>query len=605
LFYDIVIVDTGCNQADVGRTVYGKGILASTDNNAQGRRLMDDYSDSIGHGTAISYIISSKLPDARIFMLKIFGEKERIDSGDLAFALEYIYNNLSCKVINISLGIRSCANKDAMYAICQKFLSRGTIIVAAFDNAGAISFPAAFDNVIGVDYSMKCVGFNDFEFVTGSIINIRGTLREQLVPWTNGTRKSVQGNSFIAPHITCKVYEAVSSGRKSLKEVLRYLKDSAIAVLPFKYPKPLPTIFEIESAVAFPFNKEIHALARYKDLSIINRIEFYDDRHSGQVNRKLAHYGIESEEVINDFEQLSWGSGFDTFILGHNEQLSTMVGTDYSEQVLERCLKYRKNLITFDSLPNNEEATMRFSKKGLSLYCPNVSVESSPDNTDGKLFSFHVPILLVLGTSQKQGKFSLQLELRRMFRTSGYKVGQLGTEPTSLLFGFDRCYPIGYNSNDQLSSQQRILLINRMLFEIAETSPDLIIVGSQSNVLPSGGGNVRNFPQYQQDILAATQPDGCLLMVNASDEVEYICNTINYIEVLSRVKVVALVIAPVNKTQRWTVLGNEYLQNSNGVNGIAEFIQSVSAKTNKPTFEFNRVALSRLFDEIVHYFSEA
>lgn len=52
------------------------------------------------------------------------------------------------------------------------------------------------------------------------------------------------------------------------------------------------------------------------------------------------------------------------------------------------------------------------------------------------LYRISTPVLAVCGTSSKQGKFTLQLELRKRFCEMGYKVGQIGTEPNSLLLGW-------------------------------------------------------------------------------------------------------------------------------------------------------------------------
>ena len=44
-------------------------------------------------------------------------------------------------------------------------------------------------------------------------------------------------------------------------------------------------------------------------------------------------------------------------------------------------------------------------------------------------------MLAIVGTSPSQGKYNLQLALRRRFLNDGYEIGQIGTEPTAQLFG--------------------------------------------------------------------------------------------------------------------------------------------------------------------------
>jgi len=45
----------------------------------------------------------------------------------------------------------------------------------------------------------------------------------------------------------------------------------------------------------------------------------------------------------------------------------------------------------------------------------------------GKLYKNDIPILGIFGTRSKQGKWSLQMELRKRLLADGYVVGLLGT----------------------------------------------------------------------------------------------------------------------------------------------------------------------------------
>lgn len=69
------------------------------------------------------------------------------------------------------------------------------------------------------------------------------------------------------------------------------------------------------------------------------------------------------------------------------------------------------------------------------VYFPKIANQIFPRNQFGKLYLVNKPVICVAGTSSSQGKFSLQLSLREKFISAGYRIGQLGTEPTSLLFG--------------------------------------------------------------------------------------------------------------------------------------------------------------------------
>ena len=86
---------------------------------------------------------------------------------------------------------------------------------------------------------------------------------------------------------------------------------------------------------------------------------------------------------------------------------------------------------------------------------------------------------MISGTGSQQGKFSLQLKLRNKFIQGGYKVGQLGTEPSSLLFGIDEVFPSGYGSVVNLSEEEIISRVNSQMHSIEEKNPDIILVGTQ------------------------------------------------------------------------------------------------------------------------------
>lgn len=46
------------------------------------------------------------------------------------------------------------------------------ILISAYDNAGAISYPAAFPEVIGVDSDIRCTRWDDFLVIEGENDNI-------------------------------------------------------------------------------------------------------------------------------------------------------------------------------------------------------------------------------------------------------------------------------------------------------------------------------------------------------------------------------------------------------------------------------------------------
>ena len=98
-------------------------------------------------------------------------------------------------------------------------------------------------------------------------------------------------------------------------------------------------------------------------------------------------------------------------------------------------------------------------------------------------------------------------------------MGTIGTEPHSLLFGFDCVFPMGYNATIKLDNNEIVSYLNKEI----------------------------------------TNPDAVILCINYHDEVEYIRNTMYTLMGLTDTKVIALVMYPVTLVKDW-----------NGVYGISK-----------------------------------
>lgn len=177
---------------------------------------------------------------------------------------------------------------------------------------------------------------------------------------------------------------------------------------------------------------------------------------------------------------------------------------------------------------------------------PIVSEKIFSQNTFGKLHLLTTPVLGIFGTSPKQGKFTLQLRLRKYLSQAGYKIANLGTEPESELFQFEGVYPIGYNSTVSISGTQAVNCINSLMANIEEYSmPDLIIVGSQSQTIATGNGSLGFMAISQYELIMGSQPDAYILCVNTTDEMDYIGRTIQFLSSAVSAKVISLVVYPI------------------------------------------------------------
>ena len=108
--FDIVIIDSGVDinhpslkSADIS----GISMVSS----------INGYIDELGHGTAICGIIFRHCPKAKIFVIKIVNDlTSLIEEQKLIEALNYIFDNIDCNLINISLGLNIVENQNLLYS---------------------------------------------------------------------------------------------------------------------------------------------------------------------------------------------------------------------------------------------------------------------------------------------------------------------------------------------------------------------------------------------------------------------------------------------------------------------------------------------------------
>jgi hypothetical protein len=109
----------------------------------------DDH-DRVGHGTASIDLISDIAPNCDIFPIRVFGTRMETDVQVIRNAIRWGID-AEMKILNLSLGSVCESAIRPMYVICEEARKKGLILVSANHNSRAISYPAAFENVIGVN----------------------------------------------------------------------------------------------------------------------------------------------------------------------------------------------------------------------------------------------------------------------------------------------------------------------------------------------------------------------------------------------------------------------------------------------------------------------
>lgn len=504
--------------------------------------------DKIGHGTAILTILQQENDNYNLYIIiKIFDNELECDEELLIYALQYVYENVECDLLNLSLGITFCMRKNQLLDICQKLYDRNTIIISAFDNTGEVSYPAAFPCVIGVDSNTVCQNRNEIAYIESTMINVFGFGRMQRISRLFSKYMYVSGSSIACAHITRIL---ACSKAKTLDEALNELNKMANYIFCRENlldNKPNSIIKDIRNAILFPYNKEIHSLVKFDIMLPFSIYGVFDISKSGNVGRKIKSYEGSGEYIIQNWNDIQWDQDFDTVILGHLGEYSAITKEDWLNKVLFLSKEHKKRVYCFD-----EEPAIPKETACVSIDWPH---KYFVQDKFGKLYDIECPVLGIFGTGSKQGKYTLQLILRKMFLENGYKLGQIGSEPSSLLFGMDDMFHFGYNEKFQLDGVNFIEALNDSLNSIQEKNVDIIIAGSQSGTIPYSLTNIKYATCRQIDFLIGINPDRVVLCMNVFDDLDYISRTIDFIESLASCKVIAGVLFPMTFSGQYAMLG--------------------------------------------------
>lgn len=584
----VVLVDTGLIDGyDDSRITGGCSIEKSED----GYSVCNGYSDHIGHGTAAADIILKNSKNAEIYIVRIYEEDLYIDEDKLCYALEYIRSNLEYDIIQISSGVLTYSSELAR----QVSLIAGEdnkLVISAFDNEGGMSYPAALEDVIGIDVDTSYRKKDEFEITENNVIDVRGAEVFFRVPWIDSKKNIVKGTSFLTSYFTARIADDCNDGLNKNK-VMEYLRSKA------KYTHPniekrsaissSDFVKNIKHAITFPFNKEIYCLAAYEDMLPFKIDGYYDVKHKFLIGKKISEVlpYTDNDSVIENVDNIDWNAEFDTVICGHLSEISSVTKTDYLMRILELCYKHKKRVYVFDDLSLRDENY----RNTVNLFSPIVEYDRNLSDHFGKLRTCNRPVLAVLGTSSRQGKYTVQLELMREFRKRNIKVDGISTEPTGALFSFSEMFACGYGSKNYLSGYEMIRVLNNMIFRLECQDNELIITGGQSGTIAYDMRNESLIPLEQYSYITGVNPDGVILCVNEIDDFSYVRKTINFIESVSNAEVFAIIISPVHNDQ------------DEGINEkpIAELIQEEYGN-RKSCYRLNELDIKVLVDEVIKYY---
>ncbi len=198
---DIAVIDSGVNagHSHVGRVEGGVSLYMDSKG---GIASGEDFSDEIGHGTAIAGVIRWKAPAARLHAIKIFRKDLRASAALLLAALELAVA-ANMRVIHLSLGAERTEKADALAAACRAAYENDVVIIASARSPDDAILPASLDSVIGVCRSDDCDAEN-LIYYPGARIEFGAHGMPRPLPGVP-SETNFSGHSFAAAHVTARV----------------------------------------------------------------------------------------------------------------------------------------------------------------------------------------------------------------------------------------------------------------------------------------------------------------------------------------------------------------------------------------------------------------
>ena len=194
----IAVIDSGWDRTrEDPRVLPGIGLVDPADDLAMLRT--DDDHDRVGHGTACIDLILRIAPEATVTPVRVFGRDLETSPGTLHAAILWAVEQ-AFDVVNLSLGTTLEGTLHPLYAACEKARRSGIMVVAAGHNTREWSYPAIFENVIGVSASRFASPF-EYRYRPDDAMECQAWGVDQPVLWLGGARVVKHGTSFAAPNI--------------------------------------------------------------------------------------------------------------------------------------------------------------------------------------------------------------------------------------------------------------------------------------------------------------------------------------------------------------------------------------------------------------------
>ena len=495
---------------------------------------------SSDHGTAICNMIINECENVKIDVFPVFENSMSINTEILLRTLQLIYKVGNYDIVLMSLGTDSFDDYSELQNVCQKLKDKNTVLVAAFNNVGGLSIPAAFDSVIGVDISGSVKKTKDFFYLCGGAINVLCSNQPHMVvTGDKAGKKLMAGTSisaaYICGHIAKGMWNYRSKNQKFDEH--KYLKETACKVMRRSSRRFINGKQFLNRKIAlFPFQKETESMVHNFDYLKCTLMSIYDFSHSKYINTEVTCAG-DLKIIVKDYKKIDWDS-IDALVLGHMEQyMKNDKLKNIIYQIVKTAQEKKKLIYSFDN---------KFLKnhKDIKAIIPQITEKNLQKLNRGRLWNVPLPTIAIIGTGARQGKFSTLIRLKSELTKRGFNAAAISTEPSGPLFDTEYTFPYGFSSEVNIKVEDYPVVINQMICDAYNQNADVLLMELQSAVL---GRNVANISQNmckQDSILFGLNPDAHVLIVYPDDDLEYISRANLYMEIKYQSTLAGILIFP-------------------------------------------------------------
>ena len=536
-----------------------------------------EFEDSDGHGTGIASIIHRHCPQASLFILKLSSFDNNISEELLCEAISYFIKNINVQILNISMGVHTNNPTNRLITLCEKANKKGTIINASsYYFAEKSCFPAHFNSVFGVGVGLM-KSKTSFKYLKDNPTNILAKGGFQRVANKNNSFKFGSGTSLATAHFTGIIATVLQNKGITKNELLNWLEqNSDNAILSFNRRNADDMIASsqidtnqkenvinqildnislnghVKNLAIFPFEeKEIRSLVQFSYIlpyQISLAIGYPRAIKMDEVYKIIRDGNIPSTNKNLTEKEFS---SFDTLVVGYFLEQILDQNLIFGYDLIKKCIGLNKNFIVWDDTVS--KFIKRLAKQHFPDYKGKIYFTSIDKKFVEQLYTLaplpevSSPILCVIGTGSIQGKFTVQMTLKKILDDMDYRTSFISTEPQGMLFESDFLFPFGYNPPIHINIGEWSKILQLAFQSIQKKkNPEIFLTGSQGGVIPKYPINIGiDGSQLKQlAFIQGVYPDAIICTISPHDDIEFIKRTITIVQSYVECKVLFFALTP-------------------------------------------------------------